>query len=41
MFSDASNIYTEIALTHRNVLTTRQKSKVHFGNIRVYHLSVT
>lgn len=37
-FSDASNIYTEIALTSRNLLTTRGKSRIHLGNIRVYHL---
>lgn len=37
-FSDASNTYTEIALTFRNLLTTRGKDQVHLGNIRVYHL---
>lgn len=37
-FSDTSNIYIEIALTYRNLLTTRGKSRVHLGNIRVYHL---
>lgn len=37
-FSDASNIYTEIALTYRNLLMTRGKSRVHLGTIRVFHL---
>lgn len=37
-FSDASNIYTEIALTYRNLLKTGGKSRVHLGTIRVYHL---